>query len=82
MKSGCKNKKAVLRWKIPTSWSITSKVMQLKYMCANVYMENDKNEKKIVIKTEKMFYLCKDYINSHEIRLKYSVEYLHPSEYF
>ena len=28
------------------------------------YMENDKNEKKIVIKTEKMFYLCKDYINS------------------
>lgn len=36
----------------------------LKYMCANVYMENDKNEKKIVTKTEKMFYLCKDYINS------------------
>ena len=32
----------------------------LKYMCANVYMENDKNEKKIVTKTEKMFYLCKD----------------------
>ena len=28
-----------------------------------LYMENDKNEKKIVIKTEKMFYLCKDYIN-------------------
>lgn len=82
MKSGCKNKKAVLRWKIPTSWSITSKVMQLKYMCANVYMENDKNEKKIVTKTEKMFYLCKDYINYNEIRLKYSVEYLHPSEYF
>ena len=26
--------------------------------------ENDKNEKKIVKKTEKMFYLCKDYINS------------------
>jgi hypothetical protein len=82
MKSGYKNKKAVLRWKIPTVWSITSKVMQLKYMCANVYMENDKNEKKIVIKTEKMFYLCKDYINYNEIRLKYSVEYLHPSEYF
>lgn len=82
MKSGYKNKKAVLRWKIPTVWSITSKVMQLKYMCANVYMENDKNEKKIVIKTEKMFYLCKDYINCNEIRLKYSVEYLHPSEYF
>lgn len=82
MKSGYKNKKAVLRWKIPTSWSITSKVMQLKYMCANVYMENDKNEKKIVTKTEKMFYLCKDYINYNEIRLKYSVEYLHPSEYF
>lgn len=56
--------------------------MQLKYMCANVYMENDKNEKKIVIKTEKMFYLCKDYINYLQIRLKYSVEYLHPSEYF
>lgn len=82
MKSGYKNKKAVLRWKIPTVWSITSKVMQLKYMCANVYMENDKNEKKIVIKTEKMFYLCKDYINLFIIRLKYSVEYLHPSEYF
>lgn len=82
MKSGCKNKKAVLRWKIPIVWSTTSKVMQLKYMCANVYMENDKNEKKIVIKTEKMFYLCKDYINYNEIRLKYSVEYLHPSEYF
>ena len=64
MKSGCKNKKAVLRWKIPIVWSTTSKVMQLKYMCANVYMENDKNEKKIVTKTEKMFYLCKDYINS------------------
>lgn len=57
-------------------------MMQLKYMCANAYMENDKNEKKIVKKTEKMFYLCKDYINYNEIRLKYSVEYLHPSEYF
>lgn len=59
MKSGYKNKKAVLRWKIPIVWSITSKVMQLKYMCANVYMENDKNEKKIVTKTEKCFIFVK-----------------------
>jgi hypothetical protein len=59
MKSGCKNKKAVLRWKIPIVWSTTSKVMQLKYMCANVYMENDKNEKKIVTKTEKCFIFVK-----------------------
>ena len=56
MKSGCKNKKAVLRWKIPIVWSTTSKVMQLKYMCANVYMENDKNTislGKVVIGTVK-----------------------------
>ena len=53
MKSGCKNKKAVLRWKIPIVWSTTSKVMQLKYM------ENDKNEKKIVTKTEKCFIFVK-----------------------
>jgi len=33
--------------------------MQLKYMCANVYMENDKNEKKIVTKTEKCFIFVK-----------------------
>mgnify|MGYP000033074062 FL=1 len=71
MKSGCKNKKAVLRWKIPIVWSTTSKVMQLKYMCANVYMENDKNEKKIVTKTEKMFYLCKDYINSIKLYMSF-----------
>lgn len=59
MKSGYKNKKAVLWWKIPIVWSTTSKVMQLKYMCANVYMENDKNEKKIVTKTEKCFIFVK-----------------------
>ena len=59
MKSGYKNKKAVLRGKIPIVWSTTSKVMQLKYMCANVYMENDKNEKKIVTKTEKCFIFVK-----------------------
>ena len=56
MKSGYKNKKAVLRWKIPIVWSTTSKVLQLKYMCANVYMENDKNTislGKVVIGTVK-----------------------------